>query len=187
MIGGPKIAVSSNTRFSGAITAFLPILLRFFKMKLRSIGRKVFKLAMLALFAPIIVPLVIVALVVYFLNRIVIYLLVWILWLPNGKDVLYVSSDSPIWKEYMETEILPLVAQRAIVLNWSGRSRWRKWSFAVRVFRTFGGRHDFNPMIVLFHPFRSARIFRFLPEFEDWKHGDSAGVEKLRHDLIQAL
>jgi hypothetical protein len=74
-----------------------------FKMKLRSIGRKVFKLAMLALFAPIIAPLVIVALVLYFLNRIVIYLLVWVLWLPNGKDVLYVSSDSPIWKEYMET------------------------------------------------------------------------------------
>jgi hypothetical protein len=80
-----------------------------------------------------------------------------------------------------------LVAQRTIVLNWSGRRRWQKWSFAVRVFRTFGGRHDFNPMIVLFHPFRGATIFRFLPEFEDWKHGDGAGVEKLRYDLIQAL
>jgi hypothetical protein len=108
-------------------------------------------------------------------------------WLPRGKDVLYISSDSPIWKEYMETEILPLVAERAIVLSWSARSKWPNWSFAVRVFRTFGGRRNFNPMIVLFRPFRRARIFRFLPAFQERKHGNSASIEQLRRDLMQAL
>jgi hypothetical protein len=145
------------------------------------------RFAFIALLLPIILPLLIVGLVLHFLNNIVIYLLVWVWWLPKGKDVLYVSSDSPIWKEYMETEVFPLVAERAIVLSWSARSKWPKWSFAVRVFHTFGRGRDFNPMVVLFRPFRRAKIFRFLPAFEERKHGNSASVEQLRRDLTQAL
>jgi hypothetical protein len=54
-------------------------------------------------------------------------------------------------------------------------------------FRTFGRRRDFNPMVVLFRPFRRARISRFLPAFQEQKHGNSASVEQLRRDLMQAL
>lgn len=151
------------------------------------IWRKVLKFTLIVLLLPIILPLAIVGLVLSILNTAVVYLLVWVWWLPSGRDVLYVSSDSPIWKDYMETEIFPLVAERAIVLSWSARSRWPKWSFAVRVFRIFGRGRNFNPMVVLFRPFRRARIFRFLPAFEDRKHGNSASIERLRRDLIQAL
>lgn len=152
-----------------------------------STGRKVARFALIALLLPIIVPLAIVGLVLHSLNKVVVYLLVWVWWLPKGSDVLYVSSDSPTWKEYMDTEVFPLVAERAIVLSWSARSKWPKWSFAVRVFRTFGRGRDFNPMVVLFRPFRRARIFRFLPAFQELKHGNSASVEQLRRDLMQAL
>ena len=48
--------------------------------------------------------------------------------------MLYVSSDSPIWKEYMETEVFPLVAERAVVLSWSARGKWPKWSFSLLAF-----------------------------------------------------
>jgi len=109
--------------------------------------------------------LLFIGLLLHALNKAIVYLLVWVYWLPKGKDVLYVSSESPIWKEYMETEIFPLVAGRAVVLNWSDRSEWPKGSFFVRVFRTFDRGRDFNPMIVFFRPFRRARIFRFLPAF----------------------
>jgi len=152
-----------------------------------STGRKVARFALIALLLPLILPLAIVGLVLHFLNKVVVYLLVWVWWLPKGKDVLYVSSDSPIWKEYMETEVFPLVAERAIVLSWSARSKWPKRPFAVRVFRTFGRGCDFNPMVVLFRPFRRASIFRFLPAFQERKHGNSASVEQLRHDLMQTL
>jgi hypothetical protein len=152
-----------------------------------STGRNVATFALIVLLLPLVLPLAIVGLILHFLNKVVVYLLVWVWWLPKGKDVLYVSSDSPIWKEYMETEVLPLVAGRAIVLSWSARSKWPKWSFAVRVFRTFGRGRDFNPMVVLFRPFRGARIFRFLPAFQERKHGNSASVEQLRRDLMQAL
>jgi hypothetical protein len=152
-----------------------------------SIGRKAATFALIILLLPIILPLTIVGLVLHWLNKVVVYLLVWVCWLPKGKDVLYVSSDSPIWKEYMETEVFPLVTERAIVLSWSARSKWPRWSFPVRVFRTFGRGRNFNPMVVLFRPFRSARIFRFLPAFQERKHGNSATVEQLRRDLMQAL
>jgi hypothetical protein len=152
-----------------------------------SAGRKVARFALIVLLLPLILPLAIVGLILSFLNKVVVYLLVWVWWLPKGKDVLYVSSDSPAWKEYMEAEVLPLVAQRAVMLSWSARSKWPKWSFAVRVFRTFGRGRDFNPMVVLFRPFRRARIFRFLPAFYERKHGNSASVEQLRRDLMEAL
>ena len=152
-----------------------------------STGRKVARFAFIALLLPVIVPLAIVGLILHFLNKVVVYMLVWVWWLPKGKDVLYVSSDSPVWKEYMETEVFPLVAERAMVLSWSARSKWPKWSFAARVFHTFGRGRDFNPMVVLFRPFRRAKIFRFLPAFEKRKHGNSASVEQLRRDLTQAL
>jgi hypothetical protein len=145
------------------------------------------RFAPIVLLLPIILPLAIVGLVLHFLNKVVVYLLVWVWWLPKRKDVLYVSSDSPIWREYMETEVFPLVAERAIVLSWSARSKWPKWSFPVRVFRTFGRGRDFNPMVVLFRPFRRAMIFRFLPAFQERKHGNGASVEQLRHDLMQTL
>ena len=84
-------------------------------------------------------------------------------------------------------EVRPYCPERAMVLSWSARSKWPKWSFAARVFRTFGRRRDFNPMVVLFRPFRRARISRFLPAFQEQKHGNSASVEQLRRDLMQAL
>lgn len=145
------------------------------------------RFALTVLLLPIILPLAILGLVLSVLNKVVVYLLVWVWWLPRGKDVLYVSSDSPIWKDYMEAEILPLVAERAVVLSWSARSAWPTWSFAARVFRTFGRGRDFNPMVVLFRPFRRARIFRFLPAFQEHKHGNSARVEQFRRDLIQGV
>ena len=38
-----------------------------------------------------------------------------------AQDTLFIYSDSPIWREYMINEVLPLVHERAIVLNWSQR------------------------------------------------------------------
>ena len=61
----------------------------------------------------------------------VLYLVIWSFWLTRGKDILFVYSDSPIWRDYMLTEMLPLVKGRAMVLNWSERNTWNKWSLRV--------------------------------------------------------
>lgn len=74
------------------------------------------------LLLPVILPVAVVAFGLFFLYRITLYLLIWTLWLPRGKDILLVYSDSPIWQGYMASEVLPLVQERAVVLNWSQRS-----------------------------------------------------------------
>ena len=139
------------------------------------------------LFLPAVVPLASVAIVLLLLYKATLYLLIWVLWLPRGKDVLFVYSDSPIWHEYMATEILPLVQERAVVLNWSERKKWRRWSLGVAVFHHFGGGREFNPLVVLFRPVRLARVFRFWSAFKDWKQGCREPVERLRQDLLIAL
>lgn len=156
-----------------------------------SVARKVAEGAAIVLFLPlwlpILLPIVAVAVLWHLLHTIVVCLLIWFRWLPKGRDVLFVSSESPVWHDYMEAQILPLVADRAVVLNWSERRKWRRWSLPVRAFRVFGGWRNFNPIIVLFRPFRRARIFRFLPALKEWKHGDGESLEQLRRDLVLAL
>ncbi len=150
-------------------------------------SRRLWQAALLLVLLPIILPLVLIALVLYFPHRLTLYMLVWVLWLSKGQDVLVVYSDSPIWHEYMATQILPLVQERAIVLNWSERSQWSRWSLHVHVFHYFGGDREFNPLVVLFRPFHRARTFRFWSPFKDWKRGDREPVERLREELLSLL
>jgi hypothetical protein len=84
----------------------------------------------------------------------------------------------------MREQVLPMVQERAVVLNWSERSKWRKWSFPAHVLRSFGGGQEFNPMVVLFQPFRRAQTFRFWLAFKHWKRGDTEPVERLRSELL---
>jgi hypothetical protein len=148
------------------------------------------KIAKVAFFVPLLVllfPVLVLYAATHWMYRITLYLLIWFWWSRSGKDVLLIYSNSPIWHEYMTTNILPLVQERAVVLNWSERHSWQKWSLSVRAFNMFKGGRDFNPMVILFRPFRAAKPFRFFRSFKAWKHGDPKGVEQLRTELITEL
>jgi hypothetical protein len=153
----------------------------------QSLLRRMWQAAILIVLLPLILPLVALVLSLWVLHRICLYLLVWALWLPRGKDTLFVYSDSPIWGDYMKAQVLPVIEERAVVLNWSERNKWRKWSFPAHVLRSFGGGQEFNPMVVLFRSFRRAQEFRFWPAFKHWKRGDTAPVERLRNELLIKL
>jgi hypothetical protein len=143
----------------------------------------VFKILLLLLFLPVVLPLVL----LYLLYSLSLYFLIWSLWLPKGKDVLFVSSDSPVWRDYMGTRVLPLVGDRAIVLNWSQRKQWSRWSLAPRVFRWVGGSAKFNPMVAVFRPFHLVKVFRFWPAFKARKHGQEEPLEEMVADLSRLL
>jgi hypothetical protein len=132
-------------------------------------------------------PLIIILLLVLFLRWTCLYLAIWLVWLPRGKNVLFVYSDSPIWRDFMTTRILPLLRERAMVLNWSERKKWQRWSLAVQAFRVFGGEYNFNPLVVVFRPMRLAKKFRFWAAFKEWKWGDKEPVENLRREIISYL
>ena len=155
--------------------------------KRRSPKSKPWQLALIVIFLPVMLPLVLVGLILHVMHKSVLYLLIWLVWLPTGRDILFVCSDSPVWHQYMEDQIFPLVEKRAIVLNWSDRKKWSRWSLAVRVFQVFGTGHNFNPMVILFRPLRQAQIFRFFPAFKDWKHGKATTLDQLRSDLMLSL
>ena len=153
----------------------------------QSLTRRIAVTALIVVLLPIIIPFAATVLVLYWLHKMALYGLIWLLWLPRGKDVLLVYSDSPIWHDYMTTQVIPLVQNRAVILNWSERHKWSKWSFSVHVFRSFGGTNDFNPMVAVFQPFRRARLFRFWSAFKELKRGDNEPVTRLRLDLLQSL
>ena len=153
----------------------------------QSFSQRIGTVILIVVILPIVLPLALFAIVSRVIYRALLYLLVWALWLPRGKDVLFVFSDSPIWREYMDTQVLPRVRERSVVLNWSERKKWSRWSLDVAVFYHFGGAGEFNPLVVLFRPLRPARVFRFWSAFKDWKRGYEEPVERLRRELIASL
>ena len=147
--------------------------------------------AVVLLALPILLPfgllIPLAALALRFLNKAVVYILIWVRSLRKGNYVLVVYSESTTCNEYMSTEVLPLLQQNAVILDWSERKQWPRWSLAPHVFRTFGGRREFNLIVVVFRPLHRAQVFRFWQGFENWEHGRTEPVEFLRQRLLAAL
>ena len=151
-------------------------------MKENNLIRTVFGIFLLI----ISLPFVIVYVVGYGLYGLLLILLIWLRWIPRGKTILLVTSDSPIWQTYMDTEIISPLESRAVILNWSTRSTWKRGpDLAIMAFRYFGGSQEFNPLAVVFKPLRIPKVFRFWLPFKDHKHGDSARLEQLKTELMK--
>lgn len=131
-------------------------------------------------------PIILIWAAFYVLSGFVLYVSIWLGWCVRGRDVLFVYSESPIWREYIENEILSKLEGRAVVLNWSKRKRWRI-SLAVLAFHRFGGWRAYNPLAVVFRPFRLPKVFRFYEPFQEFKHGKPEKVEQLKTELLKAL
>src|SRR5689334_18717131 len=57
------------------------------------------------LFCTIFLPIALVYIFFYLIWGFVLCMAIWLTW--NRKPVLFVYSNSPIWKDYIETEIIP--------------------------------------------------------------------------------
>jgi hypothetical protein len=140
--------------------------------------------ALITLLLIILSPIVIISVLLYFLWGAILYLTIW--FTSKKPFVVFVYSNSPIWQDYMEREILPHLRDRAVILNWSERRNWKN-SLAVLAFRYFGGFRNFNPMGMVFRPFHFVTTYRFFEAFKEFKHGNSKHVEKLRNELFDDL
>jgi len=132
----------------------------------------------------IFLPILLIAGVFYILWGAILYVSVWLTW--RKQYLLFVYSDSPIWKDYIEREIIPFVKNRSIILNWSDRKNWKK-SLPALVFRYFGGDRNFNPIAIVFRPFQPAKTYRFYQAFKKFKHGNPTEVEELKNRLFRNL
>ena len=133
-------------------------------------------------------PLIVAVLAIWLMTALILYILVWTLWCPRGKDILFVYSDSPVWHDYLEQQILPQIKARSVVLNWSDRRHWlRRLSLPSMVFRFFGGSREFNPLAVHFPPLRRHRTFRFWQAFKDRKHSRPDTLKRIEDDFFDHI
>ena len=139
---------------------------------------------LLAAFLIILSPLLIIAGLLYLTWGLILYLAIWMRW--KKQIVIFVYSDSPTWKDYIEREMLPHLQDRAVILNWSERRNWKN-SLAVLAFWYFAGYRNFNPMGMVFRPFRFVKTYRFFEAFKEFKHGDPRKVKEIQSELFRIL
>ena len=126
----------------------------------------------------ILIPIVLIVVLTWLLHGLALNALIWLCWCTRGRHVLLVYSESPIWHDYIEKNMIPRLPNSTVVLNWSQRRTWRWYSLPVMVFRYFGGTREFNPMVIAFRPLRWTKTFRFWRAFKDYKHGKVAALEE---------
>src|SRR5918993_1434983 len=144
---------------------------------------KWWQIALIVPFVPVIVAIAGTALILFLISTICLHITIWAWWCLRGRDILFVYSDSRIWRDYIEKQILPHIGERTIVLNWSQRNRWRV-SVARLAFHHFGGYRQFNPLAVVFRPFRRTRTFRFWQPFRDFKHGHPEALRQMESEFF---
>jgi len=129
-------------------------------------------------------PILIIAVFLYLLWGAILYIVIWLTW--QKQRVLFVYSDSPVWKDYIEREILPYIQDRTVILNWSERRNWKN-SLAVLAFRYFGGYRNFNPIAIVFRPFHFVKTYRFFEAFKEFKHGNPKEVDQIKKELFDYI
>jgi len=149
--------------------------------------RRFLEILIVILLLPLLIPIAFLALTTWLVHGVLLNVLVWICWCTRGTNLLLVYSDSPVWHDYIEENLIPRLPESTIVLNWSQRRTWRWYSLPVMVLRYFGGTREFNPMIVAFRPFRWATTFRFFQAFKDYKHGKQQTLVSMERDLFAYL
>ena len=103
----------------------------------------------------------------------------------HGRLLLFVYSDSPNWKAYVESNILPRIEGHAVTLNWSRRREWaRTHPFEAKLFRRWAGEREFNPLALVIRPGRRVKVFRFWQAFRDFKHGRDKALTEVQGALF---
>jgi hypothetical protein len=136
---------------------------------------------------PVLLPVWIIAGALFLWLALAIHLAVLLWWVPKGRRVIFVYSNSPNWQEYVEANILPRLPKTATVLNWSERSVWPFWSVAVWTFNLYGGSREFNPLGIVIRPFRTPKRFRFWRAFREYKHGKPGSLHAVEREFFDYI
>lgn len=153
----------------------------------QQIGNRDIKRPTVWLIVFVLSPLLLVILFLYGAAALLLHMALWLVWGPLGRRVLFVYSNSPVWQEYLEQNVLPRLPDTALILNWSERRNWKRWTLGHLAFTFFGGSREFNPVAVVVRPFRWAKCFRFWKAFRDFKHGKPEALAKVENDFFEYL
>ena len=136
---------------------------------------------------PILIPALPMAGIVFRIYRAVLTVIAWIVLCHRDINTVFVTSDSPHWKEYIQDNIIDRIRAGAVVLNWSEHTHWKRFSLPVRIFFHFAGSTEFIPIAIVFRPFHRTRVFRFWQPFKDQKHGKTEPLKKMEVEFFRAF
>jgi hypothetical protein len=105
----------------------------------------------------------------------------------QGRDLILVSSNSPHWQSYVETNWMPRWGARAVLLNWSERSTWDRNRPEVALFDALATDREYNPLAIVVRPRGIPRVVRFWRAFRDFKHGRDQALRKQESELETLL
>ena len=108
-----------------------------------------------------------------------------LVWFRHRTWVVLVYSDSPKWKDRIESQIIPALPAGSVILNRS--VPWSKTSLAGRVYRHFAGQHEFCPIGIVFYRWRWVHCFRFFQPFQDATRGNLATLNSLQAAFAAAV
>lgn len=134
--------------------------------------------------APLWLPFLAIVALFHYTYSVILYLAIWLVWCRSGARALLVYSRSPHWQTHIENIFLPKLPSSTIVLNWSDRSTWPRWSLSVRAFNHFLGYREHTPSVIVFRPFRRAKVFRLFEAFQEFKHGNSEPLQNLETECL---
>jgi hypothetical protein len=135
----------------------------------------------------LIFPLGVAFIAAWVVGMVALHLALCLAWLPRGRRVLFVTSDSPKWKPYLDEHVVPRLPKGTVVLNWSENARWSPFSLGVWLFRMWSGPREYNPIAIVVRPLGSPKVFRFFDAFEEQKRGRPTALEAVEGALFAEL
>jgi hypothetical protein len=132
-------------------------------------------------------PLGVVFMAAWLVATIALHLALLVAWLPRGRRVLFVYSDSPSWKPYLDEHVVPRLPRNAVILNWSERARWSPFGLGVWLFRMWSGARDFNPIAMVVTPWRGPKLFRFWSAFDERERGNPEPLRDVQAAFLAAI
>ncbi len=103
----------------------------------------------------------------------------------TGKDVLVVYTDSPHWKEYIETRWLTRFGDRAISFDRS--LPWHEDQVEARLWRAVAGPVEHTPVVIVVPARGKVQVVRFWLAFRDYKHGKDGRLREAEARLAEIL
>ena len=113
--------------------------------------------------------------------------LFWVKWHHYNKFIVFVYSDNPLWKRYIESNILPHVARYAVTLNRSRPAQWQYRRLEALIWSHWGGGAEYSPMAIVFPPHLPPHVFRFWAPFKALRYGKEAPLLALRAELSELV
>jgi hypothetical protein len=135
----------------------------------------------------LIFPLGVAFIAAWVVAMIALHLALCVAWLPRGRRVLFVTSDSPKWKPYLDEHVVPRLPKNTAVLNWSERARWSPFSLGVWLFQMWSGPREYNPIAIVVRPLGSPKVYRFFGAFEEQRRGRPEALQEVERGLLGAV